>query len=259
MLVTARHISTSLNGCFPDTAAEIARLKGIGPYTAAAIASFAFNEPVAVVDGNVYRVLSRYLCIDTPCDTTAGKKEFTALARRYLATGSSAAYNQAIMDLGATVCTPRAPKCTACPVSDGCMALKKGTAQLLPVKSKKIKVTTRYFNFIILRNKGRIWLQKRGAGDIWENLHQPYLVETNNATGSIDITSLLLQAGINVTNVQPAGTSSQRLTHRIIKAECYLADAPEIVPGGDWYPLAECSKLAFPKTVNDFLIQNNII
>ena len=141
----------SMNGKFPESYQEVRALKGVGDYTAAAICSIAYNMPYAVVDGNVYRVLSRYWGIDTPIDSTEGKKLFAALANEMLDKSRPAAYNQAIMDFGAIQCTPQSPNCMFCPLADSCTALSKGQVMQLPVKQHRIKTSNRYFNYIYVR------------------------------------------------------------------------------------------------------------
>jgi A/G-specific adenine glycosylase len=168
---TAKVISTELNGVFPLTYDEIIKLKGIGAYTAAAISSFCFGEKKAVVDGNVYRVLSRYFGISTPIDSTHGKKEFQELAQECLLIGNPGEYNQAIMEFGALQCTPN-PNCEVCPLREPCNAYDNSMVKALPVKEKKIKVKDRYFNFIVIGDDESFYIQKREAKDIWQNLYQ---------------------------------------------------------------------------------------
>ena len=259
MLATARYIASELQGVFPDTYEGIIQLKGIGPYTASAIASFAYGLPCAVVDGNVYRVLSRYFGIADPIDSTGGKQRFAALAQSLLNTTDSAGYNQAIMDIGATVCTPRKPQCGQCPLQARCSAHRAGTIELLPVKSKKIAVRTRYFNYLLLMHNDHLWIEKRIGNDIWENLHQPYLVETENEE---TLQELLLHQAVTElcitgSELKPVGATTQRLTHQIIKARFYrieLANTPTILGNkGRWLNIAELKKTAFPKTLVSFL------
>ena len=168
---TAKVISTELNGTFPVTYDEIIKLKGIGAYTAAAISSFCFGEKKAVVDGNVYRVLSRYFGINTPIDSTIGKKEFQELAQECLSIENPGEYNQAIMEFGALQCTPN-PNCEVCPLREPCNAYENSMVKALPVKEKKIKVKDRYFNFIVIGDNESFYIQKREAKDIWQNLYQ---------------------------------------------------------------------------------------
>ena len=148
---SAKYIANELNGEFPSTYKEIIKLKGVGDYTASAIASICFNEPTAVVDGNVYRVLSRYFGIATPINSSAGIKEFKALAQSLLNTKQPGTYNQALMDFGAMHCKPQNPLCDTCPFANSCVALEKKLTKELPVKEKKIKITKRYFNFLVIK------------------------------------------------------------------------------------------------------------
>ena len=259
MLATARYISSALGGKFPSTYLDILALKGIGPYTAAAIASFAFGLPNAVVDGNVIRVLSRYFGIQTPFDTTAGKAEFTAMADALLDLAHSAAYNQAIMDLGATVCTPRSPQCIQCPLQKKCIACHRDLTTLLPVRSKKIQVNTRYFHYIILEWDNSLWLHKRTGRDIWENLNEPQLIEELKPLSADELKHhpLLTPVMNSFKEMEYLGQSTQRLTHRIIEARFFkplLNTLPVALPAdGEWIPLSDLEKTAFPKTVLSFL------
>ena len=165
-------------GAFPTTYEGVRALKGVGDYTAAAICSFAYDMPCAVVDGNVYRVLSRWMGIDTPIDSTQGKKLFAQLADELMGKHRPALYNQAIMDFGALQCTPASPDCVSCPLADGCAALSQGKVDVLPVKQHKTKVTDRYFNYIYVRTGGHTYIRKRTGNDIWKNLYEPLLIET---------------------------------------------------------------------------------
>lgn len=165
-------------GRFPNTLEEIRKLKGVGDYTAAAIASFAFGIPAAVVDGNVYRVLSRYFGIDTPINTTEGKKVFAALAQEMLPNVCiGATYNQAIMDFGALQCTPKSPKCAECPLIETCEAFRQGRVDELPVKVKKLQVKERRMTYVYIRCNGETAIHRRGAGDIWQGLWEPYSID----------------------------------------------------------------------------------
>lgn len=176
---SAKYIVSECNGVFPNTYKELLKLKGVGDYTASAIASICFNEQAAVVDGNVYRVLARYFGISTPINSSKGVKEFKLLAQSLLETENPGQYNQAIMDFGALHCTPHNPKCATCPLSGGCEALKQGSVAELPIKEKKIKIKKRYFNFIVFISEGgnTILTQRKGKG-IWEGLYQFPLIET---------------------------------------------------------------------------------
>lgn len=175
----AKHIATDLNGQFPNNFKEVLKLKGVGEYTAAAIASFSFKEPVAVVDGNVYRVLSRVFNIDTPIDSTEGKKQFAQLAQELISTSNPDTHNQAIMEFGALHCTPANPKCESCPLIAMCLSYEKDTIQSRPVKSKKTKVRDRYFHYLLFEDKEHFYISQRTEKDIWQNMFEFPLIETD--------------------------------------------------------------------------------
>jgi len=162
---------------FPTRYSDLIKLKGVGPYTAAAIASFSSDEKVAVVDGNVYRVLSRIFDIATPIDSTKGQKEFLTLATQLLPEKHFGRHNQAMMELGALCCTPASPQCGDCPVSDHCLALANGTISQRPVKAGKVKVRERHLHYIIYIYEQSLWVHQRGEGDIWTGLWEFYLSE----------------------------------------------------------------------------------
>jgi len=176
---TAKFIAVELKGNFPKTHDEIIKLKGIGPYTAAAIASIAFEQPHAVVDGNVYRVLARVFGVKTPIDSTKAKKEFYELANELLDKKRPALFNQAIMEFGAMYCKPKNPDCSNCIFNGTCIAYAKKLVDVLPLKEKKTKVRDRYFNYIVLRHKNKLIIKKRTEKDIWKNLYDFPLIETN--------------------------------------------------------------------------------
>lgn len=176
---TAQIIATNYKGSFPTTYNELLKLKGIGPYTAAAIASFSFDEAVPVVDGNVFRVLARYFGVETDISSHAAKKEFTQLAHEVMDVNQPALFNQAMMEFGSLQCVPANPNCDECIFNDSCVALQKKKVALLPIKLKKTKVTTRFLNYLVLKDeKGFLLVQKRVAKGIWHNLYEFPLVET---------------------------------------------------------------------------------
>lgn len=164
-------------GGFPTTLEGIKALKGVGDYTAAAIGSIAFDISAAVVDGNVYRVLSRHYGINTPINTTEGKKEFAALAQQLLPPGEASAYNQGMMDFGAMQCTPQSPRCPDCPLQETCVALREGRVAQLPVKQKTLKVQERHLTYVYIRCNGHTAIRRRPAGDIWQGLYEPWSAE----------------------------------------------------------------------------------
>lgn len=179
---SAKYIVNELNGKFPKTYKELLKLKGVGDYTASAIASICYNEPTAVVDGNVYRVLSRYFGIDTAINSTHGIKEFKTLAQSLLPNDNIGDYNQAIMEFGSRQCKPQNPNCEICPLKKHCIALQLNKTKQLPVKINKTKVSNKYFNFLVFvsENKKTI-LEKRVERGIWQNLYQFPLIETQES------------------------------------------------------------------------------
>lgn len=176
---SAKYIVNELNGKFPTTYKELLKLKGVGDYTASAIASICFNESTAVVDGNVYRVLSRYFGIDTAINTSAGIKEFKLLAQQLIDEKDPGTYNQAVMEFGALMCKPNNPDCAICPLNNSCFALSKNSVKDLPVKEKKAKIKTRHFNYIVIHSsEHKTKIVKRETG-IWQNLYEFPLIETD--------------------------------------------------------------------------------
>ncbi|MAZ27840.1 MAG: A/G-specific adenine glycosylase [Cytophagaceae bacterium] len=192
---TAKMVAHEMKGKFPGTYIGLKKLKGVGDYTASAIASICYGEAQAVVDGNVYRVLSRVYGIDDPIDTTVGQKKFRALAQQLIPTDDPATYNQAIMEFGATHCKPKNPHCPQCPFNDKCVALSTNTVDILPKKQGKIKVRDRYFHFVILRAKDKVALVRRDKKGIWHGLYQFPLVETEKKTNDTEV-GLLIGASI---------------------------------------------------------------
>lgn len=255
LLFTARTVRDEFDGVFPRKYADVLDLKGVGAYTAAAISSFAYNEPYAVLDGNVFRVLSRYKGIATPIDTTDGKKEFTTLANDCLDRDKPAAYNQAIMDFGATVCTPKSPSCGDCPLASQCLAYKQQLQTLLPVKEKKIKVRKRYLNYFICHYQDRIYVQKRTEKDIWQNLYEFYLIESNSADAAALFQERFGQYLED--KVTFLVKQEQKLTHQQVYSSFYKAvfkTLPEAdMQQGQFMTRQGLEELAFPKTIISFL------
>ena len=222
----------SMNGVFPKTYPEVRALKGVGDYTAAAICSFAYNMPYAVVDGNVYRVLSRYLGIDTPIDSTEGKKLFATVADELLDKKNPALYNQAIMDFGAIQCSPQSPNCMFCPLASGCSALAGGMVAQLPVKQHKTKTTNRYFNYIYVRMGAYTLINKRTGNDIWKNLFEFPLIETPEAVSEEEFPALPEFRAMFAEGETPIIRLVCRdvkhiPSHRVIYANFYMVDLPE--------------------------------
>ena len=246
----ARHLHQAAKqivelGGFPTTIAGLRTLKGVGDYTAAAIGSIAYGLPVAVVDGNVYRVLARYFGISTPINSTEGKKEFAALAQDLLPTGManndtlSSLYNQAMMDFGAIQCTPSNPLCIQCPLAESCTALRLGKVGELPVKQKTLKIKERRLSYIYIRYKGETAIRRRPRGDIWQGLYEPWLTETVPADAK------LIRQGIK-----------HVLTHRVLYADFWLWE-PEVRPllpdGLFWIREEDINHYAVPRLVEILL------
>lgn len=231
-------------GRFPQTYKELKQLKGIGEYTAAAISSISFAEPVAVVDGNVYRVFARYFGIDTPIDSTEGKKVFKAMAQEYLPKEAPAAYNQGLMDFGAIQCTPTSPNCEVCPLIDTCFAANNNKVADLPVKAKKTKQRERHFSFIYIRCNGETAIRRRGAGDIWQGLWE---LPTKELLGNAIENAKLIKK--NVKHI---------LTHQIIFADFYLLETnvPPTLPADYiWIKESEIERYALPRLI-DLLVKS---
>ncbi len=259
LLATARYIAFELNGVFPSTYEAILQLKGVGPYTAAAIASFAYGLAHAVVDGNVYRVLARWFGVDLPIDAPTGKLFFSQLANDCLDAIQPAAYNQSIMDFGATVCTPAAPQCGKCPLQPECVAYNSGRINSLPVKTKTLQKTTRWFTYFIIRYQGGIVVRKRTEKGIWQDLHEFYLYETDEAvdwSNAIANTWLQEHIKVEVTINNISAPVRQQLTHQtlIITFIHASVDGKWVLPAGYFLQKAEAiDQLAFPKTLKEML------
>lgn len=235
-------------GHFPDTLEDIKKLKGVGDYTAAAIGSIAFGLPAAVVDGNVYRVLARHEGIDTPINTTEGKKVFAAMAQERLLPAlnregqGAGLYNQAIMDFGAIQCTPQSPHCESCPLIESCEAFRTGRIAQLPVKLKTLKVYERHLTYIYIRCQGETAIHRRGPGDIWQGLWEPVLLEKES---TIPPTAQVLRK--NVKHV---------LTHRVLYADFYLLETnekPETPSDYIWIPESDIDHYALPRLIEILL------
>lgn len=282
-------------GHFPDTLEGIKQLKGVGDYTAAAIGSFAFDIPAAVVDGNVYRVLARYFGIDTPINSTQGKKEFAALAQSLLPSSKAsdflslssasdslsssspvAAYNQAMMDFGAIQCTPQSPKCLLCPLAETCEAMRSNRVAELPVKQKTLKVKTRHLSYIYIRCNGMTAIHRRGEGDIWQGLWEPFNAsDITEATASIASAQASLSstktspssaklspfkselaASLHLSNVDALQLLAQNvkhvLTHRILLADFYLLETearPQLPDDYIWIKEEEIEDYGIPRLI----------
>ncbi|UAY51770.1 A/G-specific adenine glycosylase [Ferruginibacter albus] len=257
LIATARFISTELNGEFPNTYEAILKLKGIGPYTAAAISSFAFQLPHAVVDGNVFRVLSRFFGIKIPIDSTEGKKTFTVLANSLLDKKQPGIYNQALMDFGAVICKPQQPLCDACLLQKNCVAYLNNKVNVLPVKEKKIIKRTRWFYYFIVEHNNSFLVRKRPAKDIWENLYEFVLFESDSELPENKIKKQLeLIAGIKTqSKITISKKYKQQLSHQTIHGQFIKAitNSPLKIDGYDIVSQKKILLLPFPKFITSYL------
>ena len=260
LLSTAREIVEKRKGKFPETYDEIKMLKGVGPYTAAAISSFAFDLPHAVVDGNVFRVLSRIFGIDTAIDSTEGKKYFTELAESLIDPKKPGKYNQAIMDFGATICKPMLPLCTKCPFKKNCKALAENKIAELPVKSKGIKMKNRWFYYLIVHYRDKVLVSQRQEKDIWQGLFEFPLIETDAAQTPDKILVLAKKkkwfgdAAIELLSISTL--FKQQLSHQLIAGQFItvkLKKKPPEKENFQWVDNKKLNQLAFPQFINQFL------
>lgn len=265
LIATAKYLHEHCNGIFPHQYHELLALKGIGPYTAAAIISFAYNQPYAVVDGNVKRVISRFFAVDIPVDTIEGHKALHELASGVLSKKSPAIYNQAIMDFGATVCKPARPDCVNCPLKKKCKAYGAGTVDRLPVKKNRTKLRHRYFNYFLITTGNEVYLKKRGGSDIWENLYEPVLIESAELLTNAEIKKLKpfakhFEKGFFLVTEVSNGYA-QRLTHQKINGQFIRIESKlpaATILGSKPVPMQRLNDFAFPKIVANYLKDNAI-
>ncbi|TNF48920.1 MAG: A/G-specific adenine glycosylase [Bacteroidetes bacterium] len=246
----AKQIMIEFKGNFPSSFMELKKVKGIGNYTAAAIASFAFKESVAVVDGNVYRVLSRCFDLSTPIDTTAGVKEFQELAQHLIHPAHPDIHNQAIMELGALICTPKNPECNECPINSICLAKQNKTIENRPVKSKKTKVRQRYFHYLIEDSRD-LHLTKRSGKDIWQNMFEFPLIESSN-----EIEFQLKHDELSNLSVYHSEQITHLLSHQKLNVIFYhIPKIREEYDGREVHkiPLERLSEYPVPKIIENYI------
>jgi A/G-specific adenine glycosylase len=259
LIATARKIASEYKGKFPATYDEIHDLPGIGPYTASAISSFAFNAPYAVLDGNVQRIIARYFGITTPVDTTAGKKLYQTLAQSLLHHDEPGIYNQAIMDFGAVICKPQNPLCGDCVQKNECEAFRQNVVTQLPVKQKALIRKERWFYYFIIECKGKWYIRQRTGKDIWENLFEFVLFESPAAVEDITIKLPFLKKLVNGQSCQLESISRmyrQQLTHQTIHGRFVKIKVQEVLPALGSFSLVDkkqLSKYAFPRFITTFL------
>ncbi|WP_254846438.1 A/G-specific adenine glycosylase [Hymenobacter sp. CRA2] len=267
---TAQQIVDEHGGQFPQRYAELVKLRGIGPYTAAAIASFAFGERVAVLDGNVYRVLSRVFGITTDIAQPSARKEFQSLADQLISPDNPADYNQAIMEFGAIQCTPVNPDCLFCPVREQCFAFQHGMVQQLPVKSKAKAARTRYFHYFVLRHGEQVYLRQRAGKDIWQSLYDFHLLETPEAVLPAKAMATELEqlgAQLDTSRVsEPAAAMRHTLSHQKVEALFHelwlaapLAASSRETAGLEPYTADQLDELPKPVIITNYLSDKGIL
>ena len=217
MLVSAKIVMTHYKGVFPSKYNDLLQLKGVGAYTAAAISSICTDEKKAVVDGNVYRFLSRFYNIDTPINTSSGKKEFQNIADQLIPNKKSGTYNQAIMDFGSLQCKKNNPKCNICPFKSKCKAFVLGTVHLRPVKNKHMISKIRYFNYLLIKNNNHFIVQQRGINDIWKKLYEMPLIESNTGLTKSKITKHKYVQSFNIKDIKLRCSMTHKLSHQKLK------------------------------------------
>jgi A/G-specific adenine glycosylase len=259
--ITAKAIANEYGGVFPRKYDELLKLKGVGEYTAAAIASIAFKEPVALVDGNVYRVLSRLFAVYTPVNTAAGKTVFFKLATEILNPKKPDIHNQALMEFGALVCLPRNPMCDLCVLAKDCKAKTGGLVDVLPVKEGKRRVRTRYFHYLVLRHNDKTYINRRNNKDIWNSLFEFPLIETeiredfHELAASPPWNSLLKNSSFELQG-KPK-TYKHQLTHQTLYCSFYLVNIPKepVKTDQDFFPVAfkQLDGFAVPKVIDRYI------
>ena len=256
---TAKFVNKELKGCFPENYKDLLKLKGIGPYTAAAISSICYNEKRAVVDGNVYRVLARVFNIHTPINSTKGIKEFQKLADSLISDKNPGDYNQGLMEIGATVCTPKKAECLSCPLQAICLAFSKNIVADLPVKEKKIKIRNRYINYYCLEQSNQLIMNKRIHKGIWQNLYDFPFDEYNSEEDSLkDIQSeylLDLLKGSEYT-LDKTRVYKHKLSHQLLNIRIqYIKVESESLNSENLFTKEEVLKLPVPKPIEIFLLE----
>ncbi|MBO0341815.1 MAG: A/G-specific adenine glycosylase [Bacteroidota bacterium] len=253
---TAKMVVEDFNGEFPNTYKELKSLKGVGDYTASAIASFCFDIPEPVVDGNVYRVLSRYFGVDTPINSTQGIKYFKELAREVMDPANIRDYNQGVMEFGAVQCAPKKPYCLLCPLQESCVALQENKVDRLPVKLNKTKVRNRYFNYIVLLDDDRnTVLEQRTGKGIWRNLYQFPLIESEKQLQAEELRPLIKKkdvvpetASLSLYNNEPI---VHKLSHQHLHTQFWILKTSDILEKGT--PWKEIGGFPVPVLIADFI------
>ena len=266
----SRYIVDELAGIFPTTYEGLLQLPGVGPYTAAAIASIAFGERVAVVDGNVYRVLARIFGVEEDISSHAGKKHFQALATALMPSKEVGSYNQALMEFGALHCTPQQPLCTTCPFQTTCIAYKAGKQGELPVKNRRTSVRDRYFYYLLIHFQDQLYVRQRVEKDIWHGLYDFYLIESDTAASSIEALEdplLVHSKKYNLTPTQCTFHTRHQLSHQRLHIQFFHLHATEAfihastpllhAEGMQLHAADKLHELPFPRAIHRFFESNH--
>ncbi len=253
---TAKYIQNNLDGVFPNDYNSLIKLKGIGPYTAAAISSICFNEKRAAVDGNVYRILARVFNIDTAINSSKGIKTFQELANSLISDRNPGDYNQSMMDIGATICTPKNPKCNQCPLNSICHAHDNNTFDNLPVKIKKTKIKHRNFNYLCIEYNGNFLMKKRTQKDIWKNLYDFPLIEGDRIPqeNDIDYKKLLNSILENEIIAEKTKHYKHQLSHQKLHITIKYIKTKKLYNDNDFLKVnrRQVKELPFPKPIERF-------
>jgi A/G-specific adenine glycosylase len=265
LIASAKYIHESMEDIFPEEFEDILALKGIGTYTASAIASFAFNKPYAVLDGNVFRVLSRFFGIEIPINTTTGKKYYGELAQLLLDKKNPATYNQAIMDFGAVICKPLLPLCSQCPLQKKCIAFAQGKVSTLPINEKIIKQKERFFNYLVVEYDQKFYIKERTEKDIWQSLNEFILVEMNSLVKENiffrekSVLAILKNSPFEIKSISKI--YSQKLTHQLLKGRFFHIKLQNPLKNIEPYRLVSKNQLItlpFPKFITSYLKDKNV-
>ena len=254
---TAQFIAKELNGVFPKNYKELIKLKGVGDYTASAIASICYEEKTAVVDGNVYRVLARFFGIETPINSTQGVKQFKTLATSLLPQKNIGDYNQALMEFGSIQCKPKSPDCSKCSLANDCVAFNTGKTQMLPVKLKKLSLKKKYFNFIVVKSKNnKTIIEQRVNVGIWQSLYQFPLIETTNTINKMELKILSKHQNIKNLSIDAIELFNEkeiihRLSHQELYIKFWIIYTTDVLNQGIFW--SQISKLAVPIVIDRFI------
>ncbi|MCL3778968.1 A/G-specific adenine glycosylase [Prolixibacteraceae bacterium JC049] len=261
---SAKYITKELNGEFPNSYKKLLELKGVGPYVAAAVASIAFQEKVAAIDGNVYRVLGRIFGIDKAIDTSAGKKYYQQLGNELIKNSNAGDFNQAVMEFGALHCSPKQPKCESCPFSENCIALRDNKIEQLPVKSKKVKQRDRFFHYLLVNSNDEIMIGKRTGKDIWNSLYEFPLVETpQKMEPEAFLSSEYFPEKLKSCNLNWKGVQNMKphiLSHQRIHAQFYEFEIEGELPVFGEYSVIkkkDIANFAFPRLIELYLTNSH--